>query len=120
MSVAGATASGAVAGASTGRPIGQPAATLLDRLRAQRRLLLATDAAAADALERGTQELAAALAAFADAAKDAGPVDAALGHDLRRELAANQAMLAGLAAGNRRARTALFGEPSLYDASVAG
>ena len=95
------------------------AATLLDRLRAQRRLLLGTDAAAADAIERGTRELEAALAAFAAAMRNAPPVDPALGGELRRELAANQAMLAGLVAGNRRARAALFGEPSLYDVAIA-
>jgi hypothetical protein len=109
-----------VAGATPDRSIGPPAAALLDRLRAQRLLLLGTEAAAADAIERGTQELAAALAAFADAARSAVPPEAALARQLRRELAANQAMLAGLAAGNRRARAALFGEPSLYDAAVSG
>lgn len=97
----------------------EPAAALLERLKAQRRLLLATDAAAADALEQGTRELAAALAAFGDAARSAGPVDPALGASLRRELAANQALLAGLAAGNRRALSALFGEPTLYEPASA-
>jgi hypothetical protein len=118
-----AAAASAVAGATldrSSRLIGPPAAAVLERLRSQRRLLLGTDAAAADAIERATQELAAALSAFADAAKHSGRVDATVAADLRRELAANQAMLAGLAAGNRRARAALFGEPSLYDASVAG
>ena len=109
-------------GGRASRPEGTPsnAAALLERLRSQRRLLLGTDAAAADAIERATQELAAALSDFADWAKHAGRVDATVAAALRRELAANQAMLAGLAAGNRRARAALFGEPSLYDASVAG
>ncbi len=103
-----------------GRPPVEPAAALLDRLRAQRRLLLATDAGAVEAIERGTRELEAALAAFAAASQEAAPVDPRFGSQLRRELAANQAMLAGLVAGNRRARAALFGEPSLYDASVNG
>lgn len=96
------------------------ASTLLDLLRRQRRLLLATDAASAEAIERGTRELGEAMAAFGAAVRQsaaqgmAAPVDAITAASLKRELDANRAMLAGLAAGNRRALTALFGEQPAY------
>jgi hypothetical protein len=88
---------------------------LLGLLRQQRHLLLGTDAASADALERGTRELGNALAAFGSTMRgSATALDSATATSLRQEVVATQAMLTGLAAGNRRALAALFGEPQLY------
>jgi hypothetical protein len=87
-------------------------------LRQQREILLRTDPAAVAELERGTREIGRAMDALAALARQAphafAGFEAAAFARLQGELQANQAMLASLAAGNRRALNALFGEPALY------
>ena len=104
-------------------PTGQAAAErILALLHSQRDLLGRTDPDSAIELDRICADLEQALAALAAQLRavdragprgmvrpDPGTVDA-----VRRQLKANQAMLARYADVNRRALHILFGEPTLY------
>jgi hypothetical protein len=99
----------------TGASLPNAADKLLDLLQRQRAALLRQDSGALADLEAGTAQLEKALADLLGqgAASLAGlrPEQIAI---LREQLQNNQATLAYLAAGNRRALNALFGEPPLY------
>ncbi len=90
---------------------------LLLLLRNQRQAMLRADPAAIAELESGTRQIEQALAALAPGAQQAPvrlAIDAATLARLQGEIQAHRATLASLAAANRRALNALFGEPSLY------
>ena len=113
-------AASAVSAPSAGPSVGE----LLQLLAGQREALLADGPGAADEIEVRSRRLEAALAGFAAAtSRSAAAVNAATPAArpspaelarLQDEIQANQAILSRLAAGNRRALDALFGEASLY------
>lgn len=99
----------------TGASPATAADKLLDLLERQRAALLRMDPAAIADLEAGTAQIEEALADAS--AHGAGSLSALRPEEiarLRDQLQNNQATLAYLAAGNRRALNVLFGEPPLY------
>lgn len=91
---------------------------LLALLAKQRAILQKNDPAAVTELESATLKIEQAMISLgALVRRDPGAL-ATIGSSrvarLQDEALTNQAMLAGLAAGNRRALNTLFGEPALY------
>jgi hypothetical protein len=93
-------------------------ARLVELLSRQRQALLRRDAAAVGDLESGTRQIEEALTTLGALLRQRperlpqASADALA--TLQNELQAGQAIVSRLAAGNRRALDALFGEASLY------